>query len=451
MNKWSLHKRTVFDQRFTRLIKDGGVLLGGNTAATILGLGTLAVTARALTPAEFGLLVLIQSYVVIVDRLFNFQTWQAVIKYGADALRIGNGSIKKVINLGVRIDVATALLAFAIAYLSAGTVGGWFGWNDEIILMTRVYCLTIAFNIAGTPTGILRLFDKFKLLSLQKILAEAFRLVGALVALFAGLGLEGFVLVWMGTAILGYVLLAAFAFVELRDHRLLGFPKESLRSLDSLFPGIWGFLVTTNLNSGIRLASREGDMLLVGGLLGPAAAGLYKVAKQISSLLARVSDPFYQAIYPELARLWSASRIREFVSLAVKSSAAAGIMALIGWSGFLLIGEWIIGHFLAPEYTAAFAVTSVYMLAYVIAVAGFPLHPAMLAMGKPHLTFWVHTLATLAYVPALYALVSMYGLVGAGLAYVLFYVVWTGAMLCIQAFTIQTRLRSDAMEHAAAQ
>ncbi len=87
------------DEGFRLLFKNAGTLLSGNMIAWILGLITFAITARILGPTQFGIFVLITTYVTIVDKILNFQSWQALIKYGAEVLEKKNNDSFKSIGL----------------------------------------------------------------------------------------------------------------------------------------------------------------------------------------------------------------------------------------------------------------------------------------------------------------------------------------------------------------
>ena len=87
------------EDSFRLLFKNAGTLLSGNMIAWILGLITFAITARILGPTQFGIFVLITTYVTIVDKILNFQSWQALIKYGAEVLEKKNNDSFKSIGL----------------------------------------------------------------------------------------------------------------------------------------------------------------------------------------------------------------------------------------------------------------------------------------------------------------------------------------------------------------
>jgi O-antigen/teichoic acid export membrane protein len=421
------------EDSFRLLFKNAGTLLSGNMIAWILGLITFAITARILGPTQFGIFVLITTYVTIVDKILNFQSWQALIKYGAEVLeKKNNDSFKSIVKFCTLLDVATAVLGTIVSIMAASWVGQWLSWESETVLMAAIYSFVILFNISGTPTGLLRLFNRFRLFAVQNIVTATIKFVGILIIYFTGANLWFVLILWMITTILGQLLLFGLGWRELHKR---GFERTSMapiRDISTQHPGIWEFVLTTNLNSSIRLGSRELDTMLVGGFVGVEGAGLYKIAKQIAAIPAMLSDPLYQAIYPDLSRLWARGEIKTFKQLLLRSGLVAGGGATVVWLGVVLLGSFFIQIVFGAEFVPAQPVLVWYMLAMVIAIYGFPLQPAMLSMGQPKTTFWVHLFSTIAYFLLLVIFIEWIGLVGAGIAYVCYYLLWTGLMISFE-------------------
>ncbi len=424
-----------------RLFKNAGILFSGNIVASAFGIVSLSLTARALGTESFGVLVMITTYVLIIDRLVNFQTWQAIIKYGADALAKKNyDDFKALIRFGFLLDGGTAVLGTILAASFAWFFGRMRGWNDTNVLMAMLYSFTILFNINGTPTAILRLHDKFKALSIQRAIGAAIKLIGCTIAFVTGAGLWSFLLVWAVTDIAGKLILILLSLIELKKQNLSGMHRlTSSTCIADRFKGIWSFVWTTNLNASIRMASREIDIMLVGGVLGLRAVGLYKIAKQFSSIITLAIDPMYQAIYPELSKLYAKRNIRQFVAFGIKSAFLAGTFAIGVWGAFLVCGDIIIQLTVGADFIKAKGIMLWYMVAICIAAIAFPLQPAMLSIGRPKSTFYVHIGSSVLYLSILTPLLKTFDLNGAGISYILYYVAWSTTMTLLLAM----HLRSD--------
>lgn len=418
------------DDVFRRLFVNAGKLLSANVVAAVLGLAATVLTARALGPEQYGVLALVLVYELTIGKLVTFNAWQAVIKFGSEALAKKDvHGLRQLIKFGFCLDFGSAIVGTLLAMVLAGPVINLLGWSESLRPLLVLYSILILFSLAGTPVGILRLFDRFDLLSYTAILSAMTRLAGVVWCLVTRQSLFGFVLVYLVTGIVGQLYQLGASLWVLRSRAICNVIKEPLRGVCSRFGGIWDYVWTTNLNSTIRMLSREADELIIAALTTPAALGVFKVAKQFSQVLPRLVDPLYQSIYPELTRLWAEDRKRAFVSLMKRTTLIVGIVGLIGWLAFVLLGERLIAWTVGSAYSEAYRVAVVYLLALMIALCAFPLQPAILAVGVPRSSLKAHVLATSFYLFLLGFCAHFFSVLGAAFAYVVYYLVWSLIML----------------------
>lgn len=429
--KWRRILSWFKDDVFRRLFINAGKLLSANALAAVLGVVTAILTGRALGPERYGILALVLVYELTIGKLVAFNAWQAIIKFGSDAMEKDDRiALRQLIKFGFCLDIGSAIVGTILAMALAGPVIRLLGWDSSVRPLLVLYSVLILFSFSGTPIGILRLFDRFDLLSYTAILSAVVRLVGVAWCLLAGRGVLGFVLAYLVTGIVGQLYQVFASLWVLRKRDIGNVIREPLRGLRSRFVGIWDYAWTTNANSTIRMLSRESDELIIAGLTNPAALGVFKMAKQFSLVLPRFTDPLYQSIYPELSRLWAADRKNDFISLVKRTTLFVCVIALIGWLGFTLLGQWLIAWTVGPAYSQAYFVAVLYMLALIIALCAFSLQPAMLAVGLPRNSFKAQVGATALYFVCLFPCVRFLGIIGASLAYVAYYVIWTVLMLC---------------------
>lgn len=425
-----------------RLARNASVLFSGNVIASLLGLASLTLTARGLGVEQFGMLVLVTTYVLIVDRLNNFQSWQAIIKYGADALEHDRGSdFKSLIKFGFLVDGCTAIIGAVIAASASGIVGGWLGWTQEHILMAAAYSATVIFHVSGTPIAILRLFDKFKKIAIQQVYAAIAKLVGVTVAYLMAADLWVYLVVWALVDILGNVLLIYFAHRELRSQQVTNVLDASVSSMSTRFNGIWGFFWTSNLHASVKLGLREVDIIMIGMIMGPVGAGLYKIVKTIGSTVGKLTDPLYQAIYPDLSnfaskRNFDGFRHLIFAPMKPLSVAIPPVVLL-----FYLLGDHVIRVVLGEGYVGAYWPALVYLVGTLLAMITFAFHPALLALGKAHYSLLILITSTTFYLVLMYFLTIRMGLLGAAVSYVVFYVIWVSLQLLV--ITVTTNKESQ--------
>ena len=418
------------DDVFRRLFINTGKLLSANMIAALAGLVSAVVTARTLGPANYGVLALVLVYEMTVGKLVSFNAWQAIIKFGSEAMQADDRpALRQLLKFGFGLDISSAVAGTVLAIAMSGPMVALLGWDISIRPLLLMYSFLILFNLSGTAIGVLRLFDRFDLLGYSVVFSALLRLAGVVWCHLKGHGLIGFVLAYLITGIIGqmYLLLSALWVLRREDVNLI--LRQPLRGIRTRFVGLWDYVWTTNLNATVRMLSLEADGLIVAGLTTPTALGVFKVAKQFARVLPMLAEPLYQSIYPELSRLWAAGNTRAFLSLVKRTTFLAGIAAVAAWMGFLLLGKWLIAATVGQQYFEAYRVTAVYLAAMVIAIGGFSLQPSMLAIGLPRNAFKALAAATTLYLLLLFPLVHSLGIQGAPVAYVAYYLVWTAMML----------------------
>jgi len=434
-NFWTDIRRRVpawfDDDVFRRLFVNAGKLLSANAVAAGLGLVTTVLTARALGPQNYGILALVLVYQLTVGKLVTFNAWQAIIKFGSETPHADDRTgLRQLVKFGFTLDIVSALVGTVLAMALAGPVVGLLGWDPSVRPLLVLYSVLILFSLSGTPIGVLRLFNRFDLLSYTAVLGAVVRLAGVAWCLLTRQTLYGFVLTYLITGAIGELYQLVASLWVLRKQNVSGIIHQPMRDIRGRFPGIVDYVWTTNVNSTIRMMSREADELVIAALTTPVALGLFKVAKQFALVLPRFLDPLYQSLYPELTRLWAADRKEAFLSLIERTTLLVGGVATVGWVGFILLGSPLTTWTVGAAYSQAYVPAVVYLLALVVALWAFALQPAMLAVGMPRNSFKAQAAATTLYFVILLPAVQFLGVTGAALAYVLYYLLWAVLMMC---------------------
>ena len=71
------------------------MLISGKAAAAVLSLAYLAIASRTLGPEGLGYLVLAHTYVQTVAYITRFQSWQAIVRFGAPLINDDHSTIFK--------------------------------------------------------------------------------------------------------------------------------------------------------------------------------------------------------------------------------------------------------------------------------------------------------------------------------------------------------------------
>ncbi len=415
---WALPLKKWFDDGFLRRIfRNAAALLGGKAVAGALSLGVLAVTARGLGPELFGALILIHSYVKLVGGLTKFQSWQAVIHYGAVSLeKKAPEDLQGLIKFTTALDLASAAIGMAIAIGLAGLAGAQLGWSEDTVSLVMAYSLLIAVTIKATPIGVLRLFDRFKLIALQTPLSPTVGLIGVSLAYAVDGGLVAYLAAWFAAGMVESAVLVALGWRELGRQGLLSGLDLSLRGLTKPHAGLWRFVWAANIFASLSAASSHLITLLLGWLLGPMAAGLFRIASQFASVLVVPAAILRRTIYPEFAKLTARNDSRLVRRLMLRAGLISGSVAVAVVLVLALIGEPLIRLIVGEAYVAAADLLVLLAAASAVMVYGFAIEPVFFALGRPGIMLRLSVIAAALNLVLIFVLVAEYGLIGAGLA-----------------------------------
>ena len=413
-------RRWFGDLVFARIFKNAGLLLGGRIATGVLNLGILAITAHALGAEQFGLVILVQTYAAAIVAVATFQSWQAVIRYGAVAVeRNEMGSYHALLRFCTFLDMGGVLVGTVVAYLAVPFVGPLLNWDGDVMAAAGPYCLVILFSVTATPMGLLRLYGRFDLLSIQSVVSPLVRLIGVAIAAWFDAPLTAYLWAsFVGGAAAGIVLVVMGWWEAARHGHLKAFtmsPHAWMLAVEH-HPGIWRFAIASNLHTTLQVVSGHLTTVIVGGVVGPAAAGLFKVAREVATSITKPAEALNHAIYPEFARLASREAWAPMPRLIVRSGVVAGLASLALLALAVIGGQWFLAVSFGAEFVEAQGALIALLVAATVNVAGFPMDPALYAMGRPGIPLQVNTVALLLSIPILVVLARVAGPLGAGLA-----------------------------------
>nr|WP_314444979.1 oligosaccharide flippase family protein [uncultured Sphingomonas sp.] len=409
--------RRWFEDRAMRSILRNTSLLGiSKGVAAVASLAVLALAARDLGPTGVGWLLLVHSYAMAASSLTHFQSWQLIVRYGSRPLADGDTQpFRRAVSFALGLDLMTGIGGMLLAMALLPWLADWFGIPDALLTPALLYCLLIPTMASGAANGVLRALDRFDLIAWQAPIDAYMRLVMVIGAYALNLELTAYLLIWAAADLIGDLYLWSAAIRELRRRGLLKGLRPSLRpqGLD----GGWRFAFTVNLTASVNSAWGPVARLLVGGLLSPAATGLYRVASSLIDAVQSPIDLMAKAVHPELMRHDPASG-RPW-KLMLRTMALATMIALLAWVLIGFFGERLLALVFGAEFTPAAPLLSVLLMLPVIATLAFPLPAMFYSLGRPGGPLVANILGALVFVISLPFLASDHGLVGAGAAMVL--------------------------------
>lgn len=411
-----------------RIMRNARSLLSGKAAGGVLSLAYLAIAARGLGPEGMGALILAHAYALVIAGVARFQSWQAVISFGAPMVRDGDEArFRDLLRYTIRLDLISGVVSVVAALAIAPFAARAFGWSDDIRGLITVYCFATPFLIAATPTGVLRLYDKFQVLGWQLTLMPLVRFVGAIILWISGAGLAAFLIVWIASVFVHGASLWWLGWRELQQRKQTPriFGKAERAADKAWLP----FMIKTNLSSSIDLMHNNVPLLIVGAVLGSAAAGFLKLAYNLANLLAQPVNMFNQATYPELSKVEAEQGRGEMTKVTFRSVGIAVAIAAPVVLVYFLFRRQLAEIVAGAEFLPAAPLIAMMAAAQLFRIAALGFESAVLARGRAGWALTGQAAGALAHLAFLGATLAVMGVAAAPVAIMVGWTVLIGVLL----------------------
>ncbi|WP_158886288.1 lipopolysaccharide biosynthesis protein [Rhodanobacter sp. L36] len=409
-------KHWFSDGAFRAIVRNASYLGSSNVVSALLGLLALACAGRGMSPALFGTLVVVQAYAKTVSDIAKFQTWQFVVQFGTPALaRQDVTRFRDVTGFSFGLDLASGAVALVGGMILLPLLSHAVGISPADFWWALGYCTLIPTMTAATPMGILRSIDRFDLIAMQQAITPFLRATGSVAAYFGHLGFPGFLATWYVSSLLGDGALWLFAVHELRRQKIEHALRPGLFAPARRIKGAWDFVWTTNFAHSIWSARNAGSNVLVGIMLGPTAAGLFKVALTFFDAAGTPASLMQKSFYPEIMRM-EPSSTRPW-KLGLRSAALAGGLGVLVALLVIVVGKPLISLVFGHQYLESYNLLQVMSAALVVSMAGFPLESLLYIASRQRAALVAQALAAALYAALLIGLTHYIGIMGAAIAY----------------------------------
>lgn len=380
----------------SRILRNTALLLGGKGFGAICGLGYLAILTSALGLKGFGHFSLIFGTAQALIAIASFQTTRVIVRYGAQHVHFGHwerlGRLTAVCGL---LDVVSALFGSVIAAVAIYGFGHQLSLNPAFIDTAFWFCLVSLWALVNTPTGVVRALDRFDLSILVEAVVPIGRLTAACTIWFAGPSVARFLFAWAAIDIIEaalYWLLArrlcpqALRLGNLRGWRQAWSENEKLGH----------FVLVTYTGTTLDALMKNGPMLTVGAFVSTKAAGLYRLASQISQALSKLSSLLARTVYAEVSRAHVAATPSQLRQLALQTSAIAGITGIGVVTLAFLAGKWLLHVIGGEDFEQGAVILLPLAIAASLDLAAVAFEPVLHSAGKVRETLWARLLEAVA-------------------------------------------------------
>lgn len=364
-----------------------GWMLASRGVLAVLSLIYLAIVTRTLGVAGFGRFALITGAGQALATVVGFQTWQIIVRYGHDHLGADEETrLARLFKACGLLDLSSAVIGVVLAAIIIHTWGEALGVRPVHARATMIFTVAQLLSIRSTPLGILRLRDRFSIAAAADSVTPVMRLIGAVVAALLLPSVTGFLIAWG----LAEVLTAAAYWAALArsgDLKLLFARGIGVRDVVVDHPGIVRFSLATNASSSLGLSSKQIPLLLVGGTVGTASAGAFRLALQLAQALTKVSQLLARAAFPEIVRAVAAGGLARVRQMILRSFLMATVVAAFAFLIVVLFGHPVLTLMGGKEFGRAYPILLWLAAAGCIDLVTVGFEPLLLAANRIGATF----------------------------------------------------------------
>lgn len=377
-----------------------GTLLNG-----FLGALFYIILARFLGPADFGLLIIALTTLVLIADMADIGTNTGLIRFVSANLAQNKDRAYRFLKLSLEIKLIAWVASFLIIFFAAPFLAIEIFHKKELILPLKL----VAFGVGGAllftfATSALQAYQKYFLWSAVNILTNFIRLILILI-------LGYYSLLGILNSLVIYILLPFFGFFV----TLLIIPTRKIFSSKeefSLSEEFFKYNIPVAIFAAVSAFSSRLDIYLNAALLSTREVGIYGAASQMVAVMPQLVSALGLVSAPKFA---SFQNIQQMLIFFKKFQFFVLGLCLLG---ILIIPVlvFIIPMFFGFQYQEAVVPFIFLFLAMIVFLFSIPVHHSIIFyFGRPDVFIWI-SLGHLLIIGGLgYFMISNFGIIGASI------------------------------------
>ena len=382
-----------------------GILAGGAFGAL-----SSAILARALGVDEFGVYTLIMSLVLMIASLCDLGISGSVVRFGSESLALGDGrrlrlvaglaaQAKGVLSIGV-VVLSVLLLKPILAAVGARL--------DERVETYFLYSLitVVILSLAQFFPPVYQAFKEFRRQAVVSLVAPAFKALLLIAIIALAMRLTVGITLWVeGTAAVASLIIYWWR-SPVRSFDLRARDPALRSSMLSFNKWLSVYFILNTLGGRI-------DVMMLGGIAGAHALGLYGAAMKVVSLILMACNAYLTVLLPDFARVLSHDALRRKRRNAfLMAGAVCGGLVLVALGAPLLV-RILFG----PSYADVTPLIRMMLGGTAATVLGYPVIGTLYVLNKSIVFAFMAAASAAALALLCWLLIPAVGVMGAAVAY----------------------------------
>lgn len=381
----------------------------------------LVVLTRLLGPGEYGQLYFALSVVGISMLFATLGVPKATARYVAEYAENDETQIPYLLERTLLVVLVLASIVAVVMALASGLITDLLGESEEMVPFLILGGLFVAAK--GLHVYIKTVFQGFNRVTFSAIVSAVngvARLGFAVLFVALGFGalgaMAGYVAAFLLAGAVGLVILYLKFY---RKYERASEPEEGIlrRVLEYSIP-------TTATRASVVLDSRV-DTLLLGVLAGPVAVGFYTLARQIADVCIVPAQSIGYTITPAFGEQKAAGQISRAARLYEQALENVLLLYVPAGAGLILIAEPAIRYVFTEEYLGAVPIVQLFSLFILVRAVHKITGSGLDYLGLARVRAIARATSAVSNVGLNLLLIPRFGAVGAGLATVVTYSLYT--------------------------
>lgn len=347
-------------------LQSAAIILGCSLLALVGSYSTRVLYARTFTPADYGLLYAVITWLAILGLIRNLGMGEALTYFVARNLKnpeIGRSALKVTLFVQIALGILIVLIAVVFGSLVSRT----------LIPDPRVPQLLLIFAIAYAVVGITEAIVAYyrgKQSMIHVGLSEPLRTIAvaaaSLLALTFENSLSSIAIAWLAAYTLSAVVYSGLLLHSFRQDTALqkraSEPKHNKQLLNAMlryaFPS---FLAAAGL-----FVFYNADTVIITAMLGTYQTGLYNAAIPLANLLLLVTVPITIVAFPAISALAGSGKRDALMHIHALATRIGLLAAVCCAAPFLLFGPQLLGYLFGNAYTSAATALQVLLIGGIV-------------------------------------------------------------------------------------
>jgi O-antigen/teichoic acid export membrane protein len=367
------------------MIKNTGYLFSATGITSAMSALQSILAGRLLGPSVFGILGAVTSFTSVVNRFASFRMNELIVRYvGHYQENDDPQRAAAVFKVAGFLELGSSIVAFLLIYFLAPLGARFFAHDAGLGSWFQIYGSIVFANVIyESATGLLQIFDRFRVIAVISVIQSAVTLTLVVIAFFVQSGLIAIMVAYMVGKIVGALAISAAALLEAHRNWGAAWWRTPVGLLKSEMRSLLTFAFSTNLSSTISLVAKDSEVLWVSGFLGTQQAGYYKTALALTGLIQLPVSPLPKATFPELTREiarknWENVRyvLRQGTRLAALYSAPMMVFLMV-------FGRWVIYLTYGSKFLPSYEPLVVLLIGYTFVNILYWNRVALLSLARP--------------------------------------------------------------------